>query len=79
MIEKDDWRLLNDVEHLKNKAINPTDGEDITQYAKHLKKCMFCCEKVQDTPHQWWFIPKDSFYLGICMVGVFRSARQKIF
>lgn len=20
---------------------------------------MFCCDKVQDNPHQWWFIPKD--------------------
>ena len=20
---------------------------------------IFCCEKVQDTPHQWWFIPED--------------------
>ena len=27
MIEKDDWRLLNDVEHLYNKEIVPTDGE----------------------------------------------------
>lgn len=33
MIEKDDWRLRGDVEYLKNKEINPTDGEEITQYA----------------------------------------------
>lgn len=59
MIEKDDWRLRDDVEYLKNKGINSTDGEEITQYAKHLKKCIFCWEEVQDTPHQWWFIPED--------------------
>lgn len=41
------------------KAINPTDGEEITQYAKHLKKCIFCWEEVEDNPHQWWFIPED--------------------
>ena len=59
MIEKKDWRLLNDVEYLKNKAINPTDGEDITQYVKYLKKCIFCWEEVKDTPYQCWFIPED--------------------
>lgn len=59
MIEKDDWWLRDDVEYLKNKEINPTDGEEITQYAKRLKKCIFCWEEVQDTPHQWWFIPVD--------------------
>lgn len=59
MIEKDDWRLRDDVEYLKNKEINPTDGEEITQYSKHLKKCIFCWEEVWDTPHQWWFIPED--------------------
>lgn len=37
MIEKDDWRLLNDVEYLMDKYINPTDGEEITKHAPHLK------------------------------------------
>ena len=37
MIEKDDWRLTNNVEYLKNKEINPTDGEEISRYATHLK------------------------------------------
>lgn len=59
MIEKDDWRLLNDVEYLKNKYINPTDGEEITKYADHLKSCIFCWDKVEDNPHQQWFIPED--------------------
>ena len=34
LFEKDDCRLLNDVEYLKNKAINPTEGEEIMQHAK---------------------------------------------
>ena len=34
MIEKDDWRLVtNDVVYLKNKSINPTDGEEIAKHA----------------------------------------------
>lgn len=41
MIEKDDWRLLNDVEYLKGKSINPTSGAEISHKAKYLKKCLF--------------------------------------
>ena len=59
MTEKDDWRLLNDVERLKNKEINPTDGEEIVKHAPYLKKCIFCWDEVQDNPHLWWFIPTD--------------------
>ena len=29
MIEKDDWRLQQDLEHLKGKAVNGMDGEEI--------------------------------------------------
>ena len=59
MIEEDDWRLLNDVEYLKNAYINPTDGEEIVRHASHHKSCIFCLEKVQNTPYQWWFMPED--------------------
>lgn len=59
MIEEDDWRLLNNVEYLKRKAINPTDGEEIWIHAPHLKKCVFCWEPVNDNPRQWWYIPVD--------------------
>ena len=59
MIEKDDWRLLNDVEYLMDKYINPTDGEEITKHAPNLKTCIFCWDQVRDTHHQWWFIPQD--------------------
>ena len=37
MIDKNDWRLLNDVDHLRGTYINPTDGEEICQNAKHLE------------------------------------------
>lgn len=59
MAEKDDWRLLNDVEYLHDNYLNPTDGEEIVQHAPYLKTCIFCWEKVQDSPHQWWFVPED--------------------
>lgn len=59
MIEKDDWRLLNDVEHLKKAEINPTDGEEICKYAPKLKYCGFCLTPVQDNFHQWWFVTRD--------------------
>lgn len=59
MAEKDDWRLLMDVEYLHDKEINPTDGEEICRHAPYLKRCAFCLDTVQDTPHQWWYIPED--------------------
>ena len=59
MIQKNDWRLLNNVEDLNNKYVNPTDGEEIVKHAPYLKMCMVCWEKIQDSPHQLWFIPKD--------------------
>ncbi len=59
MIEKEDWRLLNDVEQLKQKDLNPTDGEELYIYTPYLKKCVFCWEPVQDNCHQWWYIPMD--------------------
>lgn len=59
VVEKDDWRLQNDVEHLKKAAIHPTDGEELCKHAPHLKRCEFCFQPVQDTPHQWWFVPED--------------------
>ena len=57
--EKDDWRLLNDVEHLKEMELTPTDGEDVANYAPDLKSCVFCFEKVVSDPHQRWFVPGD--------------------
>ena len=59
MVEKDDWRLLNDVEHLKSKYINPTDGEEISKHAPHLKSCSFCMEQVRNNPRNWWYVPED--------------------
>ena len=59
MIQKDDWRLMNDVEYLKNKEINPTDGEELAKNAPYLKECIFCWEKVRDNFRQWWYLPTD--------------------
>lgn len=52
MIERDDWRLLNDVEFLKNKEINPTDGEEIKNHVPYLKKCQIIKDgDVSDRSH----------------------------
>lgn len=59
MVPEDDWRLLNDVEYLKCKYMNPTDVEEITKQVPDLEKCIFCWSKVQDSPNQRWFIPED--------------------
>ena len=51
MTAKDDWRLLHsDVEYLKKAELNPTDGEEICRYTRHLRCCKFCLEPVQDNP-----------------------------
>ena len=60
MVDKDDWRLLiNDVEYLRNKYMNPTDGAEITEHMPYHKKCVFCWDKVENTHHQWCFMPED--------------------
>ncbi len=57
MVEKDDWRLLNDVDDLHGIELNPTDGEDICENAPHLKHCIFCLDLVNDDRFQFWYIP----------------------
>jgi hypothetical protein len=58
MVDKDDWRLLNDVCYLKGQCINPTNGKEITKYLPHLKHCIFCYDKVNnDRIH--WFVPDE--------------------
>ena len=60
MIEENDWRLLHhNTAHLKMAEVNPTDGEEIHQNAPHLKRCIFCLEPVQNSPHQYWYLPTD--------------------
>lgn len=60
MVQKDDWRLLNkNIENFNDKELNPTDGEEIVKNAPYLKMCVFCWERVQDCPHQLWFIPEE--------------------
>lgn len=57
MVEKEDWRLLNDVDRLRGIELNPTDGEEICANAAHLDHCIFCYDTVRDDRHQWWYIP----------------------
>ena len=59
MIDKNDWRLLNDVNHLRGAYINPTDGEEICQNAKHLNHCVFCYDTVYNDRHQFWYVPES--------------------
>ena len=59
MIEKDDWRLLNMVEYLKDAYMNPTDGEELYTHSVHLRQCRFCLEPVNNSRHQYWYIPLD--------------------
>ena len=46
MIENNDWRLQQELEHLKGKSVNGTDGEEIVSHTKHLTACIFCREQV---------------------------------
>ncbi len=59
MVEKDDWRLLNDIENLKSVYMHPTDGKEIRMHAPHLKRCKFYLDKVHDHLHQWWYVTED--------------------
>ena len=59
MIEKDDWRLLNEVGYLKGKNINPTRGVEISKRARYLKKCAFCWDKVDTKMNLCWYVPED--------------------
>lgn len=59
MISKDDWRLLNDVEHLYDCYINPTDGEELSKHLPNLKHCVFCYDLIQDNLNQYWYLPLD--------------------
>ena len=60
MIEENDWRLLHhNTSHLEMAEVNPTDGAEIHQNAPHLKRCIFCLEPVQNSAHQYWYLPTD--------------------
>lgn len=59
MIDKEDWRLLNEVQHLKNQEVDPVDGEDIIEHLPRLKYCQFCWDKVADDKNGFWYLPLD--------------------
>lgn len=58
-VEKDDWRLFNEVESLKDQSFNPTSGAEIFSKAPRLKKCIFCWDEIDQTNNSIWFIPED--------------------
>ncbi|MCU6754501.1 hypothetical protein [Bovifimicola ammoniilytica] len=59
MSNNKDWRLQKNVEYLKSVDLNPTDGEEIVNNAPHLKQCIFCLDKVMNSPYQRWFVTID--------------------
>lgn len=65
MIEKDDWRLLNDVKHLEGMGVNPIHGKEIKQNKGDKQECVFCWEKVLGNPFELWYIT-DNLETCIC-------------
>lgn len=53
-MEKDDWRLLNDVKSLHSCALEPTDGEELIKHKTKLVKCVFCWDKVRGDSQRWY-------------------------
>lgn len=74
--EKDDWRLLNDVQHLTNQEIDPIDREDIIKYLPNLKHCQFCWGKVVDGKKDFWYLPLDK---SCCICGNCFNDFKKLF
>lgn len=61
MIDKDDWRLMNDVGYLMNAEIDPVGYEEIVTYRPQIKHCVFCWEQVPQklSYYQTWYVPLD--------------------
>lgn len=59
MIENNDWRLMNEIEHLYNQEVDPTDGEELIEHLPNLKKCVFCLDMVEAEICQKWYLPLD--------------------
>ena len=59
MVEKEDWRLLNDVQHLSSQCIDPVDGEDIIEHLPKITKCQFCWDKIINDKKGRWYLPID--------------------
>ena len=76
MAKQDDWRLLNEVQHLKKAEWNPTDGEELAKHAPHLHRCAFCLEQVQDSPYQRWLVLPD---LSCCVCAACYGDFEELF
>ena len=61
MIEKDDWRLLNDAEFLRGQYLDPVSSNEIIEHLPKLKNCLFCWEQLPDKLryYQTWYIDTE--------------------
>ena len=61
MIEKDDWRLLNDGESIRGQYLDPVSSNDIIEHLPELKHCLFCWDRLPGKLNyeQVWYITSD--------------------
>ncbi len=61
MIEKDDWRLLNDFEFLKGQCLDAVCSDEIIEHLPELNHCLFCWDSLTDNLkyYETWYITKD--------------------
>ena len=61
MIEKNDWRLLNDGESIRGQYLDPVSSNDIIEHLPELTHCIFCWEKLPGKLSycQRWYITSD--------------------
>lgn len=58
---RDEWRLLNDTEFLKNQYLDTVDSNEIVEHLPHLKHCHFCWDMLPEKfgHYQTWYITED--------------------
>lgn len=61
MIEKDDWRLLNDAEFIRGQYLDPVSSNEIIEHLPELKHCLFCWDNLPKklSYYQTWYITID--------------------
>lgn len=59
MRTENDWRLLNQVEHLQGQSIDKTDAETLSLHLPALTECVFCWRKITVDPWDFWYLPID--------------------
>lgn len=61
MIDKDDWRLLNDADCLRDQYLDPVSSNEIILHLPELKHCVFCLEQLPEqlSYYERWYITPD--------------------